>query len=424
MLVCCLGCVRGQPGEDSLRLVFKHSRLLSREEPLRVLLDQFRRAHPQVRVQEEILPASSDEQHLFYATQLEAEATDFDVFTLDVIWVPEFRRAGWLHELTPYLGPQGLTDFFSGPVQAATYKGRIYTVPWFVDAGALYYRKDLLDKYGLSPPQTFAELTQAAHLILERENNPRLTGFVWQGKQYEGLVCVALEFIRAYGGEVLDERGESLLTHPATVAGVEALRALIMPERVSPPWVTTADEETARHVFRQGEAVFMRNWPYAWALLNAEESPVRGHVGVAALPGSEKHPGVPTLGGWHLGINRFSKHPDLAWQLISFLTSRESQNSLAAAGGLKPSRVSAYEDPRAQAEDSSAKLFFSFLQSARPRPVTPFYLMLSQVLQGELSAVVTGIKPAKMALQDAEQQVQRILALDFAEERHAQSKSN
>jgi multiple sugar transport system substrate-binding protein len=361
---------------------------------------------------------------LFYATHLEAKATDFDGFALDVIWVTEFRRAGWLRELTPYLGPEGLADFFPGPLQAATYKGRIYTVPWFLDAGVLYYRRDLLDKYGLSPPRTYAELTQAAQLILQRENHPRLTGFVWQGKQYEGLVCVALEFIRAYGGEVLDEQGESLLTDPATVAGVETLHNLITPDQVSPPWVTTADEETARHVFAKGDAVFMRNWPYAWALLNAEGSPVRGRIGVAALPGSGRHPGVPTLGGWHLGINRFSKHPDLAWALVSFLTSVESQRSLAVAGGLKPTRVSVYQDSRARAEDPSLGLFFPFLQSARPRPVTPFYLMLSQVLQGELSAAVTGIKPAKVALHNAEQQVRRILALDFPEERHAQNETD
>jgi len=388
------------------------------------LLDEFRRAYPQVQVQEEILPASSDEQHLFYATQLEAGATDFDIFTLDVIWVPEFRRAGWLHELTPYLGPEGLVDFFPGPLQAATDKGRVYTVPWFIDAGMLYYRRDLLDKYELSPPQTWAELTQAAQLVMQRENNPRLTGFVWQGKQYEGLVCVALEFIRAYGGEVLNEQGESQLTDPHTVAGVEALRALIMPDQVSPPWVTTADEETARHVFAQGEAIFMRNWPYAWVLLNAEDSPVRGRVGVAPLPGSEKHPGVSTLGGWHLGINRFSKHPDLAWQLLSFLASEESQRRLAVAGGLNPSRTSVYQDPHARGEDPSLNLFFSLFQSAQPRPVTPFYLMFSQVLQGELSAAVTGIKPAAVALHEADQQIQRILALDLPEERHAQNTTN
>jgi len=416
--------MRGQHDADVPTLVFKHARLLSREEPLRALLDEFQQAHPQVRLREEILPASSDEQHLFYATQLEAGTTDFDVFTLDVIWVPEFRRAGWLRELTPYLGPQGLTGFFSGPVQAATEKGRAYTVPWFIDAGVLYYRSDLLDKYRLSPPQTLAELTQAAQLILRQENNPRLTGFVWQGKQYEGLVCVALEFIRAYGGEILDEQGESRLTDPETVAGVEALRTLIMPDQISPPWVATADEETARHVFAQGEAIFMRNWPYAWALLNAEDSPVRGRVRVASLPGSGKHAGVPTLGGWHLGINRFSPHPDLAWQLLSFLSSEEAQTRLAVAGGLNPSRTSIYADPRAQQEDPALKLFFSLFQSAQPRPVTPFYLMLSQVLQGELSAAVTGIKPAQAALSEADRQIRRILAMEVPEERHAQNTSD
>jgi len=421
VLVCCLGCARDQQDEDPLRLVFKHPRLLSREEPLRALLEQFQRMHPQVQVQEEVLPSSSDQQHLFYVTNLEAGAADFDVFALDVIWVPEFRRAGWLQDLTPYLGSEGLADFFPGSVQAATHEGQVYAVPWFLDAGVLYYRRDLLDKYGLALPRTFSELSHAAHLILEREAHPRLTGFVWQGKQYEGLVCVALEFIRAYGGEVLDAQGELLLTQPASVAGIRTLRDLIARDRISPPWVTTADEETARHIFAKGEAVFMRNWPYAWALLNGEGSPIRGQVGVTALPGSGAHSGVPTLGGWHLGINRFSRHPDLAWQLVSFLTSVESQRSLALAGGLKPTRVAIYQDLDAQQADPSLTLFAPLLWSARPRPITPFYLMLSQILQGELSAAVTGIKPVTTALQDAERQMKQILALDFPEGHGAQN---
>ncbi len=420
VLVCCLGCMREQQGEDSLRLVFKHPRLLSREEPLRALLDQFRRTHPHVQLQEEVLPSSSDQQHLFYVTNLEAGASDFDVFALDVIWAPEFRRAGWLYDLTPYLGPEGLSGFFTGSVQTVTHEGRIYAVPWFLDAGVLYYRRDLLAKYGLAPPHTLAELTQTARLILAKEHNPRLTGFVWQGKQYEGLVCVALELIRAYGGDVLDAYGNLLLSQPAAVAGIGALRAFIVQDRVSPPLVTTADEETARHIFAQGDAVFMRNWPYAWALLDAEGSPLRGRVGVIALPGSAAHPGVPTLGGWHLGINRFSPHPDLAWELVSFLTSDEAQRTLAVAGGLKPTRVAVYSDPRAQQDDPSLALFFPLLQAAQPRPVTPFYLMFSQILQGEFSAAVTGIKPGEVALHDAEQQLRRILALDVQEGRHAQ----
>jgi multiple sugar transport system substrate-binding protein len=175
----------------------------------------------------------------------------------------------------------------------------------------------------------------------------------------------------------------------------------------------------ARHIFTRGEAVFMRNWPYAWSLLNAEGSPMRGHVGVTAVPSGPHHAAAPTLGGWHLGINRFSRHPQLAWELVDFLTNAESQRQLAIAGGLKPTRVSIYHDPRAQQEDPSLTLFFPFLQAARPRPITPFYLMLSQVLQGEISAAVTGIKPADAALLDAERQVQRILTLDAPEGPHA-----
>ena len=205
--------------EHRPRLVFKHSRLLSQEAPLHALLDQFRAAHPGVQLVEEILPSSSDQQHLFYVTNLEAGSSDFDVFALDVIWIPEFARAGWLHDLTPRLGSAALTDFIAGPVAAATHDGRVYAVPWFFDGGVLYYRRDLLDKYHLAPPQTWEQLRAAAQAVLSGEANPRLTGFVWQGKQYEGLVCTALEFIRAYGGDVFSPTGELLLTQPTASPG-------------------------------------------------------------------------------------------------------------------------------------------------------------------------------------------------------------
>ena len=202
-----MACTQELPTETPIRLVFKHPRLLSNEAPLRALLDQFRREHPSLQVDEEVLPSSSDQQHLFYVTNLEAEASDFDVFALDVIWIPEFRRAGWLVNLTPHLKPGELDDFLAAPVRAATHNGRMYAMPWFADAGVLYYRRDLLDKYGFAPPQTITALTHIAQRILHGERNPQLTGFVWQGKQYEGLMCVALEFMRAYGGGILDEHG-------------------------------------------------------------------------------------------------------------------------------------------------------------------------------------------------------------------------
>src|SRR5581483_7543175 len=302
----------------------------------------------------------------------------------------------------------------AGPVDAATHAGRLYAVPWFLDAGVLYYRRDLLDAYHLTPPRTWGELYTAAQVVMHGEAGPRLTGFVWQGKQYEGLVCVALEFIRAYGGEVFSRGGELQLARPPSITGLHDLRRLIT-DHISPPVVTTADEETARHIFGRGEAVFMRNWPYAWRLLNAEGSLVRGRVGVTTIPGSDTHGGVPTLGGWHLGVNRFSPQPDLAWQLVAFLTSAESQHQLAVTSGLQPTRLSVYADPQVQQADPSLPLFFPLLQRARPRPVTPFYLMASTVLQSELSAIINGLKSAEAAMDDAERQLGRILALDRSE---------
>lgn len=415
-----VSCKSIPPAEEPPPLVFKHPRLLSREESLRALLDEFQHTHPSVRLREEVLPSSSDQQHLFYVTNLEAGAADFDVFALDIIWVPEFRRAGWLHELTPYISSGDLVDFLPASLAAATFNDQLYAVPWFADAGVLYYRKDLLDRYGFTPPHTVAELTFIAQHILHHEQNPTLTGFIWQGRQYEGLLCVALEFIRAYGGEIISPNGQSLLTTPATVTGLTALRRTISEYGVSSPLVTTADEETARHMFAQGKAIFMRNWPYAWTLLNALNSPMRGRVGVSAVPGSPDHPGVPTLGGWHLGVNRFSRHPQWAWELVAFLTRAESQRRLAAAGGLKPTRISVYQDAQALQEDLSLTLFFPFIHAARPRPMTPFYLMLSQALQGEISAAVTGLKPVDVALHDAEQQVRQILAVAGVEDGYAQ----
>ena len=242
----------------------------------------------------------------------------------------------------------------------------------------MYYRRDLLDKYNLSPPQTWNELRLAARIVLQGEANPRLTGFVWQGKQYEGLVCVALEFIRAYGGEVFSREGELQLARPTTITGLQQPAESHQRPYIAAV-VTTTDEETARHIFGRGEAIFMRNWPYAWTLLNAEGSLVRGHVGVTAIPGSDAHSGLPTLGGWHLGINRLSAQPDLAWQLIAFLTSAESQRYLAITSGLRPTRLSVYTDPQVQQADPSLPLFFPLLQRAQPRPVTPFYLMVSSM---------------------------------------------
>ncbi|HLC42748.1 MAG TPA: ABC transporter substrate-binding protein [Methylomirabilota bacterium] len=406
------GCARSEESSRQtsgpVTVIFKHGKIAGDPALFSSLLRRFEAEHPGIRVRDEILPASTDQQHQFYVISLEGRSSEFDVLSMDVIWVQEFARAGWIRDLSHLLPPHEREEFFSAPIAAVTYEGRAYAVPWYVDAGLLYYRKDLLDRYGFRPPTTWQELVTAAQTILKKENDPGLRGFVWQGKQYEGLICNALEYVWSAGGDVLGEDGRVVLASRQASMALDFMRELI-DQQVSPAMVTSADEEATRRLFGEGRAIFLRNWPYAWNLFEREGSPVRGKVGVAQLPSFPGYPPAATLGGWQLGVNRYSRHPKAAEALINFLTSPEIQRWMAVKIGYKPSRKALYRDPELlRAQPFIASLYEIFLL-ARPRPVSPYYLMLSQVMQPEFSAALVGVKSAEQALSDAERQMSRIL---------------
>jgi multiple sugar transport system substrate-binding protein len=335
------GCA-GPPEDEGVTIVFKHGKIAGDTEAFRDLLDRFEKENPGIRVTDETLPASTDEQHQFYVINLAGDSSDFDVLSMDVIWVQEFAKAGWLKPLDRIFPFEEREEFFKGPVDAVTYTGSAYAVPWYIDAGVLYYRKDLLSKYGFSPPRTWDELVKIAKHITGAEP-PGLYGFIWQGKQYEGLVCNVLEYMWSNGGELFRDGNPGALTEE-NVSALEFMKDLIYKHRVTPELVRTAIEEDTRHTFGNGRAVFMRNWPYAWNIFEREGSPVKGKVGVAPLPSFEGGESSPTLGGWQLGINRFSKHQREAEKLIKFLTSDEVQKQLALTVGYKPTRKETPED--------------------------------------------------------------------------------
>jgi multiple sugar transport system substrate-binding protein len=368
--------------------VFRHPRLFGDPAPLDALLGGFGRATG-LRVRREPLPASSDEQHLFYAINLQARSREFDVLALDAIWVAEFAEAGWLRDVSHLLPEADRADLFSGPLASATWRGRAYALPWFADAGLLYYRKDILARHGLAPPRTWQALVDAAHTVAPRE--PGLHGFVWQGKQYEGLVCNALEFVWSHGGGLAADDVDG------AVRGLAFMRALVT-QRVSPDFVTTMTEEPARVAFGRGNALFLRNWPYARGLLEREGSPVRGRVGVSILPHAPGVSPAATLGGWLLGVNAFSARIEAAERLAAFLASAPAQKALALAYGYSAPRRSLYDD----AEIAAARPFLArlraVLEAARPRPVSPHYVALSQTLQAEFSAVLAGTRAPEAAL--------------------------
>jgi multiple sugar transport system substrate-binding protein len=387
-------------------LVFKHGKIAGDPEQLEKLLRKFEDENPGIAVKDEILPSSTDEQHQFYVINLEGRSRDFDVISMDVIWVPEFARAGWLRNLSNLLPDDERKEFFHGPMDAVTYKNKVYAIPWYIDAGILYYRKDLLKKYSFSPPKTWQELVDIAQYITSREKG--LYGFIWQGKQYEGLVCNVLEYFWGNGGDVL-KNGKVVINSPENIYALQFMRDLITKYKITPPLVTTAIEEPTRHIFGNGRALFMRNWPYAWNIFEKQGSPVKGKVGVAPLPSFKSGMSASTLGGWQLGINKYSRNPDAAERLVKFLTSSEEQKTLAITIGYKPPRKSLYRDKDLMNKQPFIGSLYDIFLNARPRPVTPYYMMITQVMQPDFSAALSGIKTPGDALNSAQKQIEHII---------------
>jgi trehalose/maltose transport system substrate-binding protein len=349
----------------------------------------FERQNPGVKVIAEIGPQSSTQLHDLLTQKLRNRDTRLDVFVMDVIWPAEFASAGWALPLERYFSANERGKFLRAPVAANQYRGRIFGVPLFIDAGLLYYRKDLLAKYKLAPPRTWTDLVTAAKTILAAERNANLVGFSAQFKQYEGLVCNMMEYILSNGGALWnDTRMVSALDRPAAKSAVRFVRDHIIGE-ISHRAVLAYEEPESLALFTQGQAIFHRNWPYAWSVANdAARSKIAGKVGMAPLPGFSAGTGVAALGGWQMGISRFSQKPDLAWRFAAFMTGAEVQKRIALATGRAPTRVALYKDPEIAAKIPQLASLLETFNQAVQRPATPVYAPLSNIMQRYFSSVL------------------------------------
>jgi len=343
------------------------------------------------------LPNSSTERLALYLQFLASRADDIDVFQVDVIW-PGLLSEHFL-DLKPYLRPQELEAHFPALINNDTINGRLVAMPWFTDAGVLYYRRDLLKRYGATVPETWAELEQTAARIQKQERLRGIDdmwGWVWQGAPYEGLTCNALEWLLSYGSAgIVDQLGTITVNTP------EAREALSMAAgwvgSISPTGVLNYDEEKARGVFQSGRAVFMRNWPYAWALAQNPDSPIRGKVGIAPLPkGGDAGQHTAVLGGWHLAISRYSAHPEVAVSLVRYLTSELEQKRRAIEGAYNPTIMSLYDDQDVIAKNAFMASLYNVFAMAESRPADrvgqkynrvsySFWTATHQVLSGAVS---------------------------------------
>ncbi|MCB2225654.1 MAG: ABC transporter substrate-binding protein [Desulfarculaceae bacterium] len=348
----------------------------------RRLAEKFEQLHPPLKVALEIGPHSSTAYHDLLTQKLKNRSTGVDVFLMDVIWPPEFASAGWALPLDQMLPRSERERFLPAALEAASWRGRLYAAPLYVSAGALYYRKDLLDHLRFKPPRTWPQLVSQAKLIKAHQRDQELAGYVGQFKQYEGLVCNMMEFIWAAGGRALLPGGAGGgLSQPRDMRAVRFVRDALI-GKAAPRGVLAYQEPESLEVFAQGGAVFMRDWFYAWPILNdPARSQVAGKVGLAPLPRFSDGKAASCLGGWLVGLSAFSTKPEKAFKLIKFLCSEQVQRRLVLEEGLAPARRALYDDPWVLKAHPQFKQFAPMLANARSRPRSPLYPALSQALQ-------------------------------------------
>lgn len=369
---------------------------------LREQAARFEALHPEVTVRVRPTPDSADERHQLFVQWLNAHAPAPDVLQLDVVWTAEFAAAGWIRDLTS-LAPE-LPDFFPATIDAVRWNERIYAIPWFVDVGMLYWRTDLM----ATAPHTLTELDDQATTAITRRGVPY--GLVWQGARYEGLVTVFLEYLTAFGGRILDERGHVVVDSDAATTALTTMRDGIARGNV-PSSVLTWQEEQVRFAFQNGQAAFMRNWPYASALLSdAATSRVAGRFAVAAMPSGDGGESAAALGGSELAVNAFSARPEAAESLVRYLTAPEQMLERARVLGQLPARQRLYSDPELKdslpIDPATAR---SIVARAVPRPVTPVYAELSEILQIQLHRVLTQQAQPAAGLREAAASIRQLL---------------
>ncbi|MFN8451857.1 MAG: ABC transporter substrate-binding protein [Anaerolineae bacterium] len=357
------------------------------------------------------MPDSTTDRLALYQQFWAAQSSDLDVYYVDVIWAGII--APHMVDLKQYLTQDTIDLYFPDMIAGQTINDQLVAIPWFTDAAGLYYRTDLLEKYGVEVPTTWAELETAAQTIQDGERaagNADFYGYVWQGNSYEGLTCDAHEWL-------VSETGNSFITPDGVVnvnnqAFIDALdRATAWVGGISPEAVTTYQEEESRAVWQAGNAAFMRNWPYAYGLGNADDSVIKGSFGYAPLPTGETR-AAACLGGWQLGVSKYSKNVEAAVSVAEFLASPSEQKARALSPqGANPTIPSVYDDP-----DVAAYPLFTAMKDilptafARPSGVTAAnYGQASEIFYTGVHDVLTGQNDAQTAVEDMETDLQDLL---------------
>jgi multiple sugar transport system substrate-binding protein len=356
-------------------------------------IDLFKKENSRVNVKLVELPESADEQRRQLVQRLDAESDECDVLGMDVIWTAEFAAQEWLQDTSQIIEPRQ-DDFIPSTLETAQYEDKYWAVPYHTNAGFLYYRTDQVEQ----APETWEDVYAAAG-----EGN----GIVYQGARYEGLTVNFLELLYSGGGSVLSEDGQEVQVNSPEGEAALAFMAQGIEDGAAARANTTYMEEESRRAFENGNATFMRNWPYAYAL--GKESKIADNFDITTFPSFEGGEPASVLGGINLGISAFSKNPDGAAAFVEFATGPEVQKANFLESASPPATAAAYDDPEVQDTYAFASDLKAAIEQGQARPVSPVYAQVSEAIYTNVHDALQGNAEPQAALEKMTSDIEQAL---------------
>ena len=376
-----------------------------RPDVVKKITDIYEKRNPGVKVEIEVGGATSDQQQQYLTTVLASRDPSIDAILIDVIRPAQYAAARWAHSLDRYLPGINkanlLKQYLPAYAQANQINGTLYALPSFADAQFLFYRKDLVAKYGFQPPKTWDDLIKQSQAILAGEKNPNLNGLGYIGANAEGTVCTFLLPVWAAGGDVDNDKGQLTLTEAQARNALQFWLDTMDKHKISPANMAEKAQDVVRREMQAGNWVFGTLFSYAWARFELDaDSQVKGKIGVVPLPQFTGGRSATCLGGWQWTVSDFSRNKAQAYQLVRFLTSPEASKILALEASNLPVFPSLYKDPDVLKANPWFDQAQSVVVTARARPVSARYAEISEAIRTNTNAVLARTKTPDAAAKD------------------------
>ena len=372
-------------------------------------IDKWNEDHPDEKVRLIELPDEADQQRQQMVNNARTKGTECTVLSMDVVWTAEFAANGWVVPL-----PEDKVDtegMLPATVEAGTYFDKLYGLPVTSDGGLLYYRTDWLKKAGIdAPPTTFDEVQQACKTIKEKVSEAKDADcYGGQFNKYEGLTVNFSEFVNSAGGSLIGEDGKPTANSEGVLKGLTKLKEMF-DDGTIPKSAQTWSEEESREAFQQGKLVFLRNWPYVYALADADDgsSKVDGKFGVAPLPGVDG-PGVSSLGGHNYAISAFAENKGTAIDFMNYMAAEEEMKARTEKTSQAPTRASIYDDPDLVRQYPYLPVLKKSIETAKPRPKVANYGDVTLAIQDAAYGVISGDQQPQPALDGLQAKLEELL---------------